>query len=107
MRKSSAVSFSLTPKAGEAEGLKVRTWLIGRNQRSQVLSPLLSLKYEKQSYVLTKALASGLEFAKALKREVTALLLLIQRVAEIQSYCRIYYIRGKLTSSQIERALLH
>ena len=41
--------------------------------------------------MLTEALASGLEFAKALKREVTILLPLIQCTAEIQSCGQIYY----------------
>ena len=64
-------SFLLSQwKLGRQSGLKREEWLIGRKQ-SPVPSSWLELKYKKWSYVLMTALASGLEFAKALKREVT------------------------------------
>ena len=69
--ESSTLSFLLSQwKLGRQSGLKREEWLIGRKQ-SPVPSSWLELKYKKWSYVLMTALASGLEFAKALKREVT------------------------------------
>lgn len=44
----------------------------------------------RNSFVIIKPRASGLEFAKALKKE--RLLLRFRVTAEIQSYCRIYYM---------------